>query len=134
MAEMYQRWELRLINYSNALSALKIALKNFNKLNKLEKDGLIQRFEITFDLAWKLMQDYLIIVGYADIKGPRPVITQMGNDQIIDPFLWQELLTARNELSHIYDFEKSRNYISKIESHFFPAFKDFETIMKSKNA
>lgn len=83
-------------------------------MSELEKDGLIQRFEFTFDLAWKVMQDYLKFAGYKDIKGPRPCITQMAQDTLIDPFVWEDILVARNELSHIYDEAKSRTFPDKI--------------------
>ncbi len=82
----------------------------YKALSELEKDGLIQCFEFTFDLAWKVMQDYLTYFGYKDIKGPRSVITQMAQDEVPDPFIWDDILLAQNELSHTYDEQKSRSY------------------------
>ena len=71
------RWQQRFENYKDALETIGEVVPRFKELTELEKDGLIQRFEFTFDLAWKVMQDYLRYAGYKDIKGPRPVITQM---------------------------------------------------------
>lgn len=100
-------WQLRFENYSDALTLEEI-IPQYSALNELEKDGLIQRFEFCFDLAWKVMQDYLKFVGYKDIKGPRPCITQIARDGLLDPFVCEDVLLARNELGNIYDEEKSR--------------------------
>ena len=104
----------------------------FSDLNELEKDGLIQRFEFTFDLAWKVMQDYLKDTGYSGIKGPKPVIKQMVKDGLLNPFVWEDILTARNELSHIYNEEKSRSYLDKIIFDYCPALVEFKNTMKAK--
>jgi nucleotidyltransferase substrate binding protein (TIGR01987 family) len=124
------RWKKRFQNFQKALSTIEEIIPLFPQLNDLEKDGLIHRFEFTFDLSWKVMQDYIKFAGYVDLKGPRALITQMAQDNLLDPFVWIELLTARNELSHIYDEEISRNYLNKIVNDFFPAFKEFQNTME----
>lgn len=126
------RWVLRLNSYCKALKTLEEIVPLFSTLSDLEKDGLIQRFEFTFDLSWKVMQDYLKEIGYVDIKGPRPVIKQMIQDGILNPFIWEEILLARNELSHIYNEEKSRSYLDKIIFDYYPAFVDFKEKMHTK--
>jgi nucleotidyltransferase substrate binding protein (TIGR01987 family) len=129
MDNTLNRWHLRFENYCVTLQTLEDAIKLFADLNELEKDGLIQRFEFTFELAWKVMQDYLKYAGYKDIKGPRLCITQMGRDGYIDPFMWEEILTARNELSHIYNEQKSRLFLVKIIAEFYPLLFDFKNNM-----
>ena len=126
------RWKLRFENYQAALLTFEAAAARYAQLSELEKDGLIQRFEFTFDLAWKVMQDFLKHVGYRDIKGPRPCLTQMAQDHVVDAFLWEELLTARNELSHIYDEDKSREWLDKIVSDFLPVLQEFRLQMEQK--
>ena len=123
------RWQLRFKNYRDALKAWEDISPRFDSLNELEKDGVIQRFEFTFELALKVMQDYLTYSGYQSMKGPRPSIAQMAQDGIIDPFVWQEILDARNELSHIYNEEKSREYLARITSDFIPALQQFRDRM-----
>lgn len=132
MEETQIRWVLRFSSFCNALITLEEIVPRYSTLSELEKDGLIQRFEFTFDLSWKVMQDYLKEIGYPDIKGPRPVIKQMIQDGILHPFIWEEILKARNELSHIYNEEKSRSYLDQIIFDFYPAFIEFKEKMKQR--
>jgi hypothetical protein len=54
------RWQQRLQNYSRALSLLQSALKQGPEvLNDLEKEGTVQRFEYTVEIAWKSLKEYL---------------------------------------------------------------------------
>jgi nucleotidyltransferase substrate binding protein (TIGR01987 family) len=126
------RWEQRFDNYKNALLTVEEVVPRYSELSELEKDGLIQRFEFTFNLAWKVMQDYLKYAGYADIKGPRPCITQMANDGLIGVFVWGDMLTARNELGHIYDEDMSREYLNNIVNDFRTALNEFKMQMGKK--
>ena len=126
------RWKQRFENYKNALLTVEEVIPKYAHLSELEKDGLIQRFEFTFDTSWKVMQDYLKYSGYNDIKGPRSCIAQMAQDGLINAFLWGDILIARNELSHIYDEDKSRSYLENIVNDFLPVLKDFRQQMEKK--
>lgn len=126
------RWKQRLENYKNALLTVEEVIPMYAQLSELEKDGLIQRFEFTFDTSWKVMQDYLKYSGYADVKGPRACIAQMAQDGLIDAFLWGDILIARNELGHIYDEDKSRIYLDNIVNDFVPALRAFKQQMEKK--
>ena len=75
------RWQQRFSNYQKALMRLSEAVDVLNSqdiVNVLEltllKEGLIQRFEYTHELAWKVMKDYLEYQGYVDIRGSRDAI------------------------------------------------------------
>ena len=78
MAKKDIRWIQRFNNFKKALEKLGNAISDQEKeeLSDLEKEGLIQRFEYTFELAWKTLQDLLFHKGYRDIKGPNPVLMQ----------------------------------------------------------
>jgi len=53
------RWRQRFENFNKAYSQFNAAILEFENLSVLEKEGLIQRFEYTFELAWKTLKDYL---------------------------------------------------------------------------
>jgi len=123
------RWKQRLTNYSEALNTVLELRPKYKTLSPLEQDGLLQRFEYTFELAWKVMQDYLLETGYKGLKGPRNVIKQMGQDDLLNPFVWEEIMQTRNRLSHIYDEEVSRDLFESIINNFIPALEEFEKKM-----
>ena len=92
-----QRFE----NFKKALLLYEEAIQP--KLSRLEEEGLIQRFEYTFELAWKCLQDLLQERGYANIRGPRPVIEQSFHDDIISNGpVWLQMLKAPNDTTHPY--------------------------------
>ena len=89
------------------------------QLNRLEEEGLIQRFEYTFELAWKYLQDILFERGYADVRGPRPVIERAFQDGIIsNGATWLEMLKARNQTTHLYDEATFQSIITNVRSRF----------------
>lgn len=59
------RWQQRLSNFERALALLREAMLNGPAaLNQLEKEGVIQRFEYCFELAWKTTKDYMEAKGF----------------------------------------------------------------------
>lgn len=128
------RWLQRLENYSKALrkleEAVEIVNQNFDSPNiDLLKEGLIQRFEFTHELAWKVMKDYLEYQGYSDIKGSRDAFRKSLAIGIIESPLWIDSIQTRNITSHTYDEEISNTVIEKIISIYFPLMKQFESTM-----
>jgi len=97
------RWKQRFSNFKKALERFEEAVAE-NTQDRLSQEGLIQRFEYTFELAWKSLQDLLQERGLAEVRGPKPVLEQAFQDGLIaDGVLWMEMMRARNETSHIYD-------------------------------
>lgn len=81
-------------------------------LSPLEKEGVIQRFEYSFELAWKTTKDYLEENGLIITPlTPRQVLKEAFTAKVIaDGQVWIDMLDHRNLLSHTYDlavFEKS---------------------------
>ena len=83
------RWQQRFQNYKKAYLQFEQALTLKNP-DLFQKQGVIQCFEYTFELAWKTLQDYLSEkMGYVDIKGPRPALEQSFSDGILrDGVTW----------------------------------------------
>lgn len=110
------RWMQRFQNYQKAFLRLKEAIET-EALNELERNGLIQRFEFTIDLAWKVMKDFLEEKGFSFNPSPKDSFRLAQESGYINNA--QALIDAldiRNELSHDYNgekFEKSEEYIRK---------------------
>lgn len=125
------RWRQRFQNFKNAFSQFEEAVRREN-LDRLAQEGLIQRFEYTFELAWKCLQDILQERGFAEIRGPRPVIQQAFDDGLIeDGVLWMEMLKARNDTSHIYDEKIFQEIYSKARNEFYKPLKELKEKLNS---
>lgn len=103
------RWQYRFHNFSRAYSLLREAADNDPALlSDLEREGLIQRFEYTFELAWKTLKDRLAHDGIqVPTVTPRSVIRQAFAAGLIgDGEAWIDMLTDRNAMSHKYDADE----------------------------
>jgi nucleotidyltransferase substrate binding protein (TIGR01987 family) len=101
------RWKQRLHNYNKAMLQLNNAL-DVEAPNILEKAGIIKFFEMSFELAWKLMKDYLEYQGFQEVNSPRAVIKKAFESQIItNGHTWLNLLADRNLAAHTYDDQKA---------------------------
>lgn len=81
--------------------------------------GIIQFYEMAFELAWKLMKDYLSDLGF-DIKSPRAAIKQAFQSEIItDGHTWIDALEDRNLTTHTYDEEVAKLVIEKIRNNYY---------------
>jgi nucleotidyltransferase substrate binding protein (TIGR01987 family) len=69
------RWKQRFQNFEKAFLQLKQAVEK-DDLNELEKNGLIQRFEFTIDMAWKVMKDFLEDKGFSFNPSPKDTLRQ----------------------------------------------------------
>ena len=127
------RFEQRKTDYKNALNKLEEALKeNIDNLSENAKDvivdGVLHRFEFTFELAWKTMKDYLEYMGISNkIRSPRENIqTAFKQGLINNGEIWIEIMLSRNELSHLYDEKASRKIYENIKSSYIKEFKQLE--------
>ena len=113
------RWKQRFQNFDRAFVLLRDALENGPAaLNQLEKEGVIQRFEYCFELAWKTIKDYLEEGGFVfAIATPRQVLKDAYTARILeDGQVWIDMLDHRNLLSHTYSpvvFEQAVEAIHK---------------------
>jgi len=118
------RWRQRHQNYSRALSLLKAALANGpDALNDLEKEGTVQRFEYTVELAWKVLRDYLEFSGVqlASVT-PKSVVKAAFSARLVaDGQLWIDMLDHRNLLAHKYDQALLGHGLTAIQSRYLPA-------------
>ncbi len=115
------RWKQRFQNFEKAFLRLKEALE-MKKLNELERNGLIQRFEFTLDLSWKVMKDFLEEKGFSFKPSPKDTFRLAQENNYIN--YAQALidgLDIRNELSHDYDGEKFEKSEGQLREETYPA-------------
>ena len=122
------RWQYRFDNFKRAYVLLREAIEEFEKreLTQLEKEGIIQRFEYTIELAWKTMNDYL---NYQNLVlpqvTPRAVIKEAFSAKLIsDGQTWMNALDARNKMSHTYDFAIFETVIKDTKEQYLPVIKE----------
>ena len=129
------RWTNRLTNFQKALHQLEKGLFTYPDLTDLEQDGVLQRFEFTVELAWKTLQDYFAEVeGYTDIKGPRTVIKQAIQNQLVpDGHGWLQLLASRNLLSHVYDEAESRQILDRVQDTYLALLQQLNQRLTAKH-
>ena len=118
MPEEEIRWHYRFRNFSRALRRLQDALdEGAEALNELEQEGVVQRFEYTFELAWNTIKDRLEHDGIVlSPVTPRAVIRRAFQAKLISQGeQWIDMLIARNEMTHKYDSDTFDAIIKEIE-------------------
>ena len=128
------RWKQRYQNFDRALVKLQEAVK-LPDLNELERNGLIQRFEFSIDLSWKVMKDYLEEKGFVFKPSPKDTFRQAQEAGLID--FAQALidgLDIRNDLSHDYSGEKFESSENELRISVFPALEKLDTFFRTEMA
>lgn len=116
------RWKQRFQNLKKASELLIEAAENKN-LNRLEMEGLVQRFELSFELAWKTIKDFLESKGIS-LHYPRDILKEAFQAGLLnDGALWLEMLDKRNILSHTYNEEAFLDAICNIKKRYAPEIK-----------
>lgn len=144
------RWEQRFTNFNKALKKLIQAMDyiNHNFLNQDEpiddsdlgfvldeiiKEGLIQRFEYTHELAWNVMKDYAAYQGNSTVGGSRDSTREAFQLHLIsDGKVWMDMIGSRNKTSHTYNKNTADEIYGKILKEYYPAFLEFQKTMEEK--
>ena len=126
------RWKQRLQNFEKSLTLLTGAL-NIDQPDIYQKAGLIQFFETTYELSWKLMKNYLEAEGFIDVKSPRSVIKKAFETELIkEGHTWMELLQDRNLTAHTYDEAKANQVEKLIREKYYPCILELHDDFKRK--
>jgi nucleotidyltransferase substrate binding protein (TIGR01987 family) len=116
------RWIQRFNHFSKALSQLTRFIEK-GALNELEKQGLIQAFEYTYELAWNTLKDYFEVQGETNIHGSRDVFRLAFKRGIIeDGETWMDMITSRTLTVHTYDEEIAEKIAADIANRYYPEF------------
>jgi nucleotidyltransferase substrate binding protein (TIGR01987 family) len=130
------RWKQRFENYEKALRLLREALADVDSLSNLEKEGAVQRFEFTVELAWKTLKDYLESNGVVlDQSTPKHVVKQAFAAKIIsNGQLWVDILDCRNRMSHTYDEAAFDQAVHEMAKRFLRGFNELYEFFKKMSA
>jgi len=131
------RWEQRFSNFKKALAKLGevAAHRTVEELSELETEGLIQRFEYTYELAWKTLQDLLRDNGYMDIAGPNPAIEQAFQDGYIkDSEAWKRMKKSRELTSHTYNSETAEDIAESVIDSYYALFTALEKRLEEERS
>jgi nucleotidyltransferase substrate binding protein (TIGR01987 family) len=132
MDEQDIRWKQRFSNYEKALNQFKRFIANEN-LNDLEKQGLIQSFEYTHELAWNLMKDFLQYEGIQNLLGSRSTTREAFNKGIIsNGQIWMNMIESRNKTVYIYEENILNEELNKIINDYFPLFDELYNYFKKQ--
>ena len=124
------RWKQRFSNFEKAFKQLEEAVLRIDELDDLSKEGLIQRFEYTFELAWKTIKDFIESKG-EDEKYTRDVIKKAFQLEIVENGeIWFEMLEKRNLMEHTYDKSILSEVVSSIHLRYFPELAKLITFLK----
>ena len=126
------RWRQRFINFEKAMNYLEEAV-DLADPDTIQKAGMIQFFEMTFELGWNMIKDYLQQEGITDIKSPRAAIKKGFETGILqDGYGWMQMLEDRNITSHAYDEETVSKLGQLISEEYFPLLKKLRNEFKDK--
>ena len=126
------RWLQRFSNFRKALSQLTDAVEQYNDASPdIVKEGVLQRFEFTHELAWKVMKDYLIHEGYQNVTGSRTACKQAFAVGLLegDGQVWMDMIESRNRTVHTYDEKIMQEEFRKVTKRYEPALVQFESRM-----
>ncbi|GAA0287667.1 nucleotidyltransferase substrate binding protein (TIGR01987 family) [Gracilibacillus halotolerans] len=126
------RWKQRFENFEKSFHLLE-KYSGTSITNELERAGIIQFYETTFELAWKVLKDYLEVEGYV-VKSPRETIKQAFQAEIIeDGHIWMDALSKRNLTVHTYDQELAEKLVLEIQQHFLPILRHlYDKLLKER--
>ncbi len=128
------RWIERFENYQKAKENLTAAQEfvKENGITNIAIMALVQAFEITFELAWKTLKDYLEYNGIK-VTTPRETIKESFQNNIIqDGQIWIDMMESRNKTSHTYNVDFANQLANDILEKYIPQFEILHTFFKGK--
>jgi len=127
------RWQQRFANFKKALGQLQeaVELSDQRELSKLEKQGVIQAFDFTHELAWNVLKDYLQDQGNQIIRGSKDATREAFKVELIgDGEQWMAMIQSRNLSSHTYDEQTADKLVEAIMARYFPLFVELQSEME----
>ncbi len=144
------RWQQRFSNYRKALDRFRnnvsyiqslygdIDLQDLHTYDDIAfgvedilKQGLIQSFEFTHELAWKIMKDFAEYQGNTQITGSRDAIRYAASVNLItNAHVWMDMIVSRNKTLHTYNEETANEIFRNIITQYSPLFDTFNLTLE----
>ena len=127
----------KLDNFANCLAILGNADFQMAETNDIYRTGIVRQFNLTFELAWKALQEILKLHGAAGAEtgSPREIL-QLGYKLgfLNDSAVWLLMLKKRNVSVHLYNEDDIDEMILLVRDSFIPAFSALEKTLRKKLA
>lgn len=140
------RWIQRFSNYVKAFEKLDQAIEKVKSeygleedgkissdefLDDIIKEGIIQRFEYTHELAWNVMKDYMKEVGGITTMGSKDATKEAFSAGLISKGeTWMDMIKSRNKTSHTYNEETADSIFLSIIHDYHTLFEHFRDNME----
>lgn len=125
------RWQQRFNELKKAFKLLEKALR-IDAPDEIYRAGIIQFFEMTLELSWKTLKDYLESQAF-DVKSPRETIQiAFQNDIINDGHKWIDALQKRNLMAHTYDESRAIEAEELIRTVYIHEIKELITYLDAR--
>lgn len=127
------RWKQRFENYNAMLGHLSASLQR-SVHDEVVAAGILQFFEVTFELGWKTMRDFLMeSLNEEEANSPRSVIKNaVKHGLVTDGHLWLLALDDRNLVAHLYDEIKMQEIIRRIRNSYVGVFQQLKTYLDER--
>ena len=125
----------KLDNFANCLNVLRSADFELADENEIYRMGVIGQFNLTFELAWKALQEILRLHGVSEAEtgSPREILQLAYKFGFVDDdAVWLAMLKKRNTFMHIYNNDEIDELLSLIRDSFIPAFVVLERVLREK--
>ncbi|MEO6406481.1 MAG: nucleotidyltransferase substrate binding protein [Ferruginibacter sp.] len=125
------RWKQRFQNYEKSIMLLKKTVAK-KELSDIEKAGMVQFFEMSFELGWNLVKDFLEAQDVI-AKFPREVIKAGFEYELLENGeVWIDMLENRNLMSHTYNEAYANKACDLILNKYFDVLNNLYDFMKKK--
>lgn len=100
-----------------------VELSKQKELSKLEKQGIIQAFEIVYELSWNTIKDFYQLQGETSIQGSRDAFSLAFNRGLISAGeTFMRMIKSKQLTSHTYNEETAYEIYFIIVNKYFDAF------------